>query len=199
MRPIWLAIAVAGAVETMGAGAAHAQCSVFSRHPCVPDVCSVFSRHPCVPELLYPYGEDLRLTIVSTAPDQPTDGPATSSGTTSGVDVPAGTPEGERRLDTIREMYAALRACWVPPPPDAARPGMQMSVRLSFKRSGQMIGTPRTTYVTPDAPPEVRGLYHDAIMAALDRCAPLPFSSGLGGAIAGRPIAIRYVDDRDSQ
>ena len=103
MRPIWLAIAVAGAVETMGAGAAHAQCSVFSRHPCVPDVCSVFSRHPCVPELLYPYGEDLRLTIVSTAPDQPTDGPATSSGTTSGVDVPAGTPEGERRLDTIRD------------------------------------------------------------------------------------------------
>jgi len=74
---------------------------------------------------------------------------------------------------------------------------MQMSVRLSFKRSGQIIGAPRTTYVSPDAPPEARDHYHDAIMAALDRCTPLPFSSGLGGAIAGRPIAIRYVDDRN--
>ena len=27
---------------------------------------------------------------------------------------------------------------------------------------------------------------------------PLKFTGGLGGALAGRPIAIRYVDNRDS-
>ena len=26
---------------------------------------------------------------------------------------------------------------------------------------------------------------------------PLKFTGGLGGALAGRPIAIRYVDNRD--
>jgi hypothetical protein len=26
---------------------------------------------------------------------------------------------------------------------------------------------------------------------------PLNFTGGLGGAVAGRPIAIRYVDNRD--
>ena len=28
-------------------------------------------------------------------------------------------------------------------------------------------------------------------------CKPLKFTDGLGGALAGRPIAIRYVDNRD--
>ena len=198
MRPIPVLLAVAaiaGGVDAIGPNPADAQCSVFSRRPCVPNVCSVFSRRPCVPEIEYPFGEDLRLTIVSA--DQPADGPTTSPDITSGADARPGSPDGEHRLDTIREMYAALRACWLPPPQDAARPGMQMSVRLSFKRSGQMIGAPRVTYTSPDTPPEVRGLYHEAIVAALDRCTPLPFSSGLGGAVAGRPIAIRYVDDRN--
>jgi hypothetical protein len=55
------------------------------------------------------------------------------------------------------------------------------------------------TYASPDAPPAARNIYHDAIMAALERCTPLPFTPGLGGAIAGRPIAIRYVDDRNAE
>jgi hypothetical protein len=199
MRPIPVVLAIAaiaGAVEAMGAGAAHAQCSVFSRHPCVPGVCSVFSRHPCVGAPLDTYGENLQLTIVSTGPDQPTDSPTHGADATSGADTPARDPDGKQQLNTIREMFAALRACWVPPPQNEARPGMQMSVRVSFKRSGEMIGAPRTTYVSPDAPPEARNLYHDAILAALDRCTPLRFSAGLGGALAGRPLAIRYVDDR---
>ena len=28
-------------------------------------------------------------------------------------------------------------------------------------------------------------------------CTPLRFTEGLGGAVAGRPIAIRFVDNRD--
>jgi hypothetical protein len=30
----------------------------------------------------------------------------------------------------------------------------------------------------------------------LKRCVPLHFSAGMAGAVAGRPIAIRFVDNR---
>ncbi len=39
--------------------------------------------------------------------------------------------------------------------------------------------------------------YLKAINASLDACMPLKFTGGLGGALAGRPIAIRYVDNRE--
>jgi hypothetical protein len=204
IRVLLTAAAIVGGGEALGAAPADAQCSVFSRHPCVPNVCSVFSRHPCVPEPLYPFGENLQLTIVSGAPDQPADSPEAAAAANAAAAGPATKTEGEHRpdtghrLDTIADMFGALRACWLPPPQDEARPGMQMSVRLSFTRSGQMIGAPRVTYTSPDAPAAARDIYRDAIMAALTRCAPLPFTAGLGGALAGRPIAIRYVDNRNA-
>jgi hypothetical protein len=42
----------------------------------------------------------------------------------------------------------------------------------------------------------LRGVYREAIDAALQRCTPLHFSAGMAGAVAGRPIAIRFVDER---
>jgi hypothetical protein len=199
-------VALAAGLQFQGTGPAEAVCSVLKGHPCTPGVCSVLSGHPCtptvcsvlhhgpcVPEIQYPLGQDLRLTIVSKASDRGLDGGdvANDSGT-------GGTPDTDHKLNTILDMFAALRACWVPPPQDEARPGMQMSVRLSFKRDGEIIGTPRVTYTSPDAPATARDVYHNAITAALDRCTPLPFTSALGGALAGRPIAIRFVDDRTS-
>jgi hypothetical protein len=206
IRVLLTAAAIVGGSDALGAGPADAQCSVFSRHPCVPNVCSVFSRHPCVPEPLYPFGENLQLTIVSGATDQPADGPEAASAANAAASSAETAktegehrPDAEHRLDTIADLFGALRACWLPPPQDEARPGMQMSVRLSFTRNGQMLGAPRVTYTSPDAPPAARDLYRDAIMAALTRCTPLPFTAGLGGALAGRPVAIRYVDNRNPQ
>ncbi len=72
-----------------------------------------------------------------------------------------------------------------------------MSVRFSFKRSGEIIGTPRLTFATAGVPADVRATYLKAINASLKACVPLKFTGNLGGAIAGRPIAIRYVDNRD--
>ena len=93
-------------------------------------------------------------------------------------------------------MFAALRACWIPPPKDAARHGMEYTIRFAFKRDGEMIAPPRMTYSSNDAPADVRDVYRDAVHAALNRCMPLHFSEGMGDAVAGRPIAIRFVDDR---
>jgi hypothetical protein len=93
-------------------------------------------------------------------------------------------------------MFAALRACWVPPPKEEAHKGMQYTIRFAFKRDGTMIAPPRMTYSSHDAPADTRNVYRDAIDAALKRCTPLYFSDGMAGAVAGRPIAIRFVDDR---
>jgi hypothetical protein len=99
-------------------------------------------------------------------------------------------------LDSIREMYAALRACWTPPPKDEARHGMEYTVRFAFKRDGQITAPPRRTYSTHEAADEVRNTYRDAVDAAMKRCTPLHFSKSMAGAVAGRPIAIRFVDER---
>jgi len=174
-------------------------CSVLSGHPCTPTVCSVFHRGPCVPEIIPPIGQDLRLTIVSdNSGNIATNGEALAGAPTVGAsDNPRDVQE--HKLNTIRDLFQALRACWVPPPQDEARPGMQMSVRFAFKRDGEVLAAPRVTYATPGTPADAREHYHDAISAALDRCTPMQFTPGLGGALAGRPIAVRFVDNRTVQ
>ena len=159
----------------------HAPCSVLDGRPCTPTFCSVFNHGPCIPEIDYPYGENLQLTV-ETVPSQ--------------GDAPK-YKKPDHDLETIGDLFAELRSCWSPPPPASAREGMQMTVRFSFKRSGEMIGAPRMTYATADTPADVRATYLKAINGSLDACAPLKFTDGLGGALAGRPIAIRYVDNRD--
>ena len=173
------------ATSALEVRSADAMCGVFARHPCFPTVCGVFGRHPCYPD--YWIGQDLRLTIESVSTvERPPDG-----------DDHGRSDASDHKLDTLRAMFDALRACWIPPAKDEARAGMQMSVRFAFRRSGEIIAMPRVTYVSPGAPPEARETYLYAINAALERCTPLPFSQGLGGAVAGRPIAIRFVDNRD--
>src|SRR5262249_36984902 len=102
------------------------------------------------------------------------------------------------KLGSIRAVFDALRGCWIPPAKADSRPGTQLSVRLSFKRNGEIFGQPRVTYVTPGLPDGVRQAYWDAIAAAVERCTPLAFTAGLGGALAGRPFAIRFVDRRSA-
>ena len=159
----------------------HEPCSVLSHHPCTPSFCSVFRRGPCIPEIYYPYGENLQLTVES----KPAETDAQKY------------QKPNHDLDNIGDLFAALRSCWTPPPADAARGGMQMTVRFSFKRSGDLIGPPRMTFATAGAPADVRNTYLKAINDSIGACVPLKFTGALGGAVAGRPIAIRYVDNRD--
>src|SRR6201991_2258488 len=95
---------------------AHAPCSVLSNEPCTPSFCSVFNHGPCIPEIDYPYGENLQVTV-QTVPAK-------------GDEPKYQKPDHD--LDTIGDLFAELRSCWSPPPPDMAREGMQMSVRFSF-------------------------------------------------------------------
>ena len=158
---------------------AHEPCSVLDGRPCTPSYCSPLESGPCIPEIGYPYGQNLQLTIQSVPSEADR--------------VKYRKPDHD--LDTIGDLFAELRSCWSPPA-DNAREGMQMAVRFSFNKVGGLVGPPRLTFATAGVPAATRRIYLDAINASLNACLPLKFTSGLGGALAGRPIAIRYVDNR---
>jgi hypothetical protein len=101
-------------------------------------------------------------------------------------------------LNTTADIRQALRGCWQWPPASEARSGMELTVRLSFKRSGEIFGA-RITYQKPGVPDEERALYHGALLAALARCSPLPLSASLGEAIAGRPMTFHIHDTRQQR
>ncbi len=99
-------------------------------------------------------------------------------------------------VNTLHEMFAAIRECWEPPPADKSRPGMEYTVIFAFKRNGELLAPARMTYATHDVPDDVRKSYRDAIDATLKRCTPMHFTSTMAGAIAGRPIGFHFFDDR---
>ena len=63
---------------------------------------------------------------------------------------------------------------------------------VSFNREGVILGHPRITYESEQASDNDRLQYRIAVMETLQRCTPLPFTEGLGGAVAGRPLAIPF-------
>ncbi|MGA8155502.1 MAG: hypothetical protein WB822_04640, partial [Rhodoplanes sp.] len=106
-------------------------------------------------------------------------------------------PSPDAPINSLQELFAALRACWAPPAREQAREGMQMTVRFAFRRSGEIMAPPFVTYTKPGTKAEVKQIYRHAIDEALDRCGRLSFSDAFKSAIAGRPISVRYVDDRN--
>lgn len=189
-------LAAPGMTSAALAQTPQSQCSVLSGIPCHPSFCGVFHRGPCLPYYLPPLGEDLRLTIVSSDDTDRADNNAAQNDQAGDQSGGENATASDHPLDSIRDMFAALRACWVPPPKDEARHGMEYTIRFAFKRDGEIVAPPRVTYASHDAPADVRDIYRDAVNAALKRCTPLHFSDGMGGAVAGRPIAIRFVDNR---
>jgi hypothetical protein len=106
----------------------------------------------------------------------------------------AQTSQGQ--INTLNELGAALRACWIPPPLDRSRAGMQVTVQMSFRRNGELFGKPKITFESFGASDDERLAYRIAVAEMLKRCASLPFTDALGNAVAGRPFTMRLVDDR---
>src|SRR6201991_987821 len=95
-------------------------CSVLDNQPCGATICSPLNKGTCIPGIEYPYGENLQVTVESKPAEK---------------DAPK-YQKPDHDLDTIGDLFAALRSCWTPPPEGSASAGMQMSVKFSFKRSG---------------------------------------------------------------
>jgi hypothetical protein len=95
------------------------------------------------------------------------------------------------QVNTIREVFEKLHACWKPPPLSRANP-MDITVIVSFNRSGAIMGHPRITYESPKASDGDRVAYRLAVMEALQRCSPMPFTETMAGAVAGHPFTIQF-------
>lgn len=101
-------------------------------------------------------------------------------------------------VSTLDGMFERLKGCWRWPELPRGHPGMQITVLFSFKRDGELLGRPRITFETPGASEADSIAYRMAVMETLQRCSPMPFSGGLGDAVAGRPFRVRF-DDRRNQ
>lgn len=110
--------------------------------------------------------------------------------------VPRAAAEGAQ-VNTIQDIFRHLRTCWRPPSPAKARP-LDITVVVSFNRAGNILGHPRITYESAEASDNDRLQYRIAVMEALQRCTPVPFTDAMAGAAAGRPFAIQFRNRKTS-
>jgi hypothetical protein len=94
-------------------------------------------------------------------------------------------------VDSLKEIFERLFTCWKPPAASVATP-MDITVLVSFNRSGAIMGRPRITFESPKATDSDRLAYRVAVMEALQRCSPMPFTETMAGAVAGRPLAVQF-------
>lgn len=103
----------------------------------------------------------------------------------------SGASAGDAPVNTIEDIVRHLQTCWKPPPPSRARP-LDITVIVSFNRSGNILGHPRITYESEGASDDDRLQYRIAVMEALQRCTPVPFTNAMAGAAVGRPFRIQF-------
>ena len=114
-----------------------------------------------------------------------------------GLFSPAGQAQ-QVQVNTLKDVVARLRTCWRPPPPSRANPGIDITVIVSFNRAGDILGHPKITYESEQATENDRVEYRVAVMEALQRCTPMPFTESMAGAVAGRPFAVQFRNRKPS-
>ena len=98
--------------------------------------------------------------------------------------------------DSLHDFWRDLTLCFGP---TRLSSGSALTVRFALKRDGSLFGEPRIAYAKlPDDEAARKGDLA-TIRAALDHCVPVKITEGLGGAIAGRPIVIRFVGGKPEQ
>jgi hypothetical protein len=111
----------------------------------------------------------------------------------NGVIYPRSAEEPPKRVETLNDIVRAMKACWKPS--GTRYSGQEVTIRLSFKRSGEVLGKPMITHYREGEPDATdRQAFTQAVRQALARCSPMPFSTKLGAAVAGRPFTFRFVD-----
>ncbi len=75
----------------------------------------------------------------------------------------------------------------------AFAPRRDATVRVAFRRDGTIIGQPSVSYSLPRRGEPEQERFITAIVSAITGCTPLPFSKGLGAAIAGKIFIFRYT------
>jgi hypothetical protein len=100
-------------------------------------------------------------------------------------------------VNNLQELAAAFVGCWSPPPVDPERQPVDLTFQVSFKRSGELFGKPRTVQFARQVTQEERERYYRAVAEAVERCSQMPFTDSMGGAVAGRTFRVNFIDVRN--
>ena len=96
-------------------------------------------------------------------------------------------PARAERANTLRELSEQLGHC-------LAAPGEgELTLRLSLRRDGALLGKTHITYSKLPRDDGQKRRLLEGIAAAVDRCLPAKITDALGGAIAGRPLVLRFA------
>jgi hypothetical protein len=90
--------------------------------------------------------------------------------------------------NTLVDLRRELSVCVKAP---VASVGSEITIVFTLKRDGSLLGRPRITHSHLLGDAEAQEAFVADAVAALAKCLPADITDGLGGAIAGRPIAIR--------
>ena len=102
-------------------------------------------------------------------------------------------------IGNLQELMPAFAGCWVPPPADDSRGPVDLTFQVSFKRSGELFGKPRAINFARQVTDKEREVYYRAVAEAVERCAQMPFTETMGGAVAGRPFRVNFLDRRNTK
>jgi hypothetical protein len=156
---------------------AHAQLTPFCQFTGNPGSCGPYDQYQDA------IGQELRMTLMLLPQGKTATQPPAA----------AAPPPLPRKLNTIRDVFGALRACFAGASFGDSVQELAATIRFSFTRDGHILGEPRFTYVQSGISADTKQAFEQAIGHALIACAPLSFTEGLGGALAGRPFSIRIV------
>lgn len=104
--------------------------------------------------------------------------------------TPGSASAADPGADNLHDLFAGLRRCLRPIPAPA---GSQLTIRFSLKRDGSLLGRAKITFAALPKDAAARQDFVAGVAAALGRCLPIHVTAGLGGAIAGRPLTLRFV------
>jgi hypothetical protein len=130
---------------------------------------------------------------LSADPDDRREPPPSLPQSFNGIIYPPSGEELPKQVNTLNDIVRAMQACWRPT--GVQYSGQSVTIRISFKRNGEVLGKPMITHYREGEPDAAnREAFTQAVREALVRCSPMPFTDKLGAAVAGRPFTFRFVD-----
>ncbi len=95
-------------------------------------------------------------------------------------------------VNDLRALHGYIDACMKGV---AVEPGAELTIAFSLKRDGSLFGK-HVTYSRLPSDVGARARILDDVAGKFTTCFPAPITDGLGGAIAGRRLIMRFVPPR---
>jgi hypothetical protein len=112
------------------------------------------------------------------------------AGLVAAVASPASAQQSRPPIDQLRQVGPSIYRCWHPP---AGSAGDEVTVTMSFKRDGAVLGKPRISHSKLTGSDDDQKAFVASVLGAIAACTPLHLSDSLGGSMAGRPFAMRFI------